>query len=123
MKGDTEMTVRECYDEIGADYEDVMSRLRKEERVQKFLKKFLDDQSYALLCSSLKERNMDEAFRAAHTLKGISQNLSLTNLYAPASHLSDRLKQQREYSEDVQLYFEEVKREYRKTTESIQKLS
>lgn len=117
------MTVRECYDEIGADYKDVMSRLRKEERVQKFLMKFLDDQSYVLLCSSLKERNMDEAFRAAHTLKGISQNLSLTNLYAPVSQLSDRLKQQREYSEEVQSYFEEVKSEYRKTTESIRKLS
>lgn len=117
------MTVKEFYEETGADYEDVMSRLRKEERIQKFLIKFLDDQSYALLCSSLEEKNMDEAFRAAHTLKGISQNLSLTNLYDAASHLSDRLKHQRDYGEEVQLLFEEVENEYKKTTECIRKLS
>lgn len=120
---ENKMTVRECYNKMGADYEGVMSRLGKEERVQRFLIKFLDDQSYALLCSSLKERNMEEAFRAAHSLKGVSLNLSLTNLYVPASRLSDRLKQQREYSEEVQLYFEEVTREYQRTTEYIHELS
>ena len=29
------MTVKECYEAIGADYEDVMGRLRKDERVEK----------------------------------------------------------------------------------------
>ena len=33
------MTVKECYEAIGADYEDVMGRLRKDERVQKFVLK------------------------------------------------------------------------------------
>ena len=31
------MTVKECYEAMGADYDDVMGRLRKDERVQKFL--------------------------------------------------------------------------------------
>ena len=64
------MTVKECYDAMGADYEDVFARLRKDERIQKFLLKVMNDKSYDLLCSSLESGDMAEAFRAAHTLKG-----------------------------------------------------
>jgi len=31
------MTVRECYEEMGADYEEVLRRLANEERVARFL--------------------------------------------------------------------------------------
>ena len=65
------MTVKECYDAIGANYEEIMGRLRTEERVKKFLLKVLSDKSYDLLIQSIEERNMEEAFRAAHTMKGI----------------------------------------------------
>ena len=46
------MTVKECYELIGADYESVMGRLRTEERVKKFLLKFLNDKRYDLLLDS-----------------------------------------------------------------------
>ena len=65
------MTVRECYEKMGANYDDVLSRLRTDDRITRFLGKVADDESFTLLCNSLKERNMEEAFRAAHTLKGI----------------------------------------------------
>ena len=42
------MTVKECYDAMGADYEDVFARLRKDERIQKFLLKVMNDKSYDL---------------------------------------------------------------------------
>lgn len=41
------MSLKECYDKMGADYEDVLSRLRSEVLVRKFALKFLDDDSYA----------------------------------------------------------------------------
>lgn len=40
------MSLKECYDKMGADYEDVLSRLRSEVLVRKFALKFLDDDSY-----------------------------------------------------------------------------
>ena len=43
------MSLKECYDKMGADYEDVLSRLRSEVLVRKFALKFLDDDSYANL--------------------------------------------------------------------------
>ena len=71
------MTLQECYAAMGGNYEDVIGRLRSERLVQKFVLKFLDDGSYSLLCQSLEEKNYEEAFRAAHTIKGVCQNLSI----------------------------------------------
>ena len=34
------MSLKECYDKMGADYEDVLSRLRSEVLVRKFALKF-----------------------------------------------------------------------------------
>ena len=59
------MTLQECYQAMGADYEDVLSRLRSERLVQKFVLKFLDDGSFDLLCRSMAEGQDEEAFRAS----------------------------------------------------------
>lgn len=97
---------------MGADYDDVMARLRKDDRVQKFLLKVLDDKSYTLLIDSVEERNIPEAFRAAHTLKGVCQNLSLTKLYKSASVLSDVLRDREDYREDIEPALAQVKQDY-----------
>ncbi len=47
------MSLKECYDKMGADYEDVLSRLRSEVLVRKFALKFLDDDSYANLKAAI----------------------------------------------------------------------
>ena len=47
------MTLRECYEAMGADYDGVMGRLRSERMVQKFALKFLADPSYELLTRSM----------------------------------------------------------------------
>ena len=51
------MTVKECYALIGADYDNVLSRLRTDERITKFLFKVAEDKSYELLCESLKTQD------------------------------------------------------------------
>ncbi|MCI9353615.1 MAG: Hpt domain-containing protein [Firmicutes bacterium] len=117
------MTVKQCYEAMEANYEEVESRLRTEERIKKFLLKVLNDKSYDLLCTSIEQNNMEEAFRAAHTLKGISQNLSLTILYQSAGNLSDILRESQQYNEAAAELFEQVKKDYEKVTEAIKKLS
>lgn len=116
------MTVKECYDIMGADYAEVESRLRKEERIKKFLLKVLDDKSYDLLCNSIEQNNMEEAFRAAHTLKGVSQNLALTTLYQSSSALSEQLRESQQYTKETEALFEQVKKDYAHITETIQNL-
>lgn len=117
------MTVQECYQAMGSDYEDVMSRLRTDERVKKFLLKVPADPSYTLLCSSLEQKDIPEAFRAAHTIKGISQNLSLTRLYTSSAQLCDVLRDRQEYGEDIQPAFEAAEKDYHFTIGCIQQLA
>ena len=86
------MTLQECYAAMGGDYAGVTSRLPTERMVQKFVLKFLNDGSYDLLVRSMEAEDYAEAFRAAHTIKGVAQNLSFTALYQSASALSEALR-------------------------------
>ena len=86
------MTLKECYAAMGADYDAVLGRLRKEDRILKYLLKFLDDPSFETLRQSLAAGNVEEAFRAAHTLKGVGQNLSLDRIYTTSSTMAEILR-------------------------------
>lgn len=86
------MTLEECYRKMEGNYEDVMGRLKSERLVQKFVLKFLDDGSFSLLMRSLEEKNGEEAFRAAHTIKGMCQNLSFEKLEKSDSELTELLR-------------------------------
>lgn len=54
------MTVKECYEQMGADYEGVLGRLRSEALIKKFAKKFLDDGSFQSLKDNLAAGNGEE---------------------------------------------------------------
>ena len=86
------MNLQECYAALGGNYTEVCGRLHSERLVQKFVLKFLDDKSYELLCVSMAEKDYGEAFRAAHTIKGVCQNLGFTKLLESSSLLSDALR-------------------------------
>ena len=75
------MTMQECYKAIGGNYEAVLGRLHSEALIQRFTLKFLEDQSYLQLKQALENKNYEDAFRSAHTLKGVCQNLSFDRLY------------------------------------------
>lgn len=115
------MTVKECYEAIDGNYEEVISRLRSDDRVKKFVLKFLDDGSYQLLCDALNEKNYDEAFRAAHTIKGICQNLGFNKLYESSASLTEKLRNKE--IEDIDKYVEIVQKDYETTIKGIRELS
>lgn len=114
------MTVKECYEMMGGDYEGVFSRLRKDERIEKFALKFLDDSSYQLLCDSLAEENYDEAFRAAHTIKGVCQNLGFDRLHVSSDALTEKLRAKE--TDNLAPYVERLKEDYAVTIQAIQGL-
>ena len=112
------MTLQECYAAMGGDYANAIGRLRSERLVQKFVLKFLNDGSYDLLCRSLEEKNYEEAFRAAHTIKGVCQNLSIDKLQGSSSRLCESLRNG--YSPEADFLAEEVAADYRQTVAAIQ---
>ena len=85
------MTLKECYAALGGDYDDVLGRL-PERLVQKFVLKFLNDGSYDLLCRSLADGDRAEAFRAAHTIKGVCANLAFNTLLSSSEALTEALR-------------------------------
>ena len=86
------MTLEECYESFKGDYEEVVNRLCSRKFVEKFLVKFLADKSYEDLQRYLDEENYEEAFRAAHTLKGVCQNLGIKSLYESDYEVTEVLR-------------------------------
>lgn len=75
------------------DYETGLNRfMGKEALFKKFLLKFLDDQSYVRLKEKIENKDCDEAFREAHTLKGVAANLALNELSETASQITELLR-------------------------------
>lgn len=84
--------MRDAYSKIGADYDDVLNRLMSDDMVARFAIKFLDDDSMPKLDAAIEAADAKAAFIAAHTLKGVCQNLSFDNLYAPAVDVTEALR-------------------------------
>lgn len=115
------MTVKECYDKMGANYDNVLSRLGgSEDLVKRFALKFLNDSSYQNLEQQLQNKDVEEAFRAAHTLKGVCLNLGFDNLFTVSSDLTEKLRAKELDGADE--LFEKVKEQYEITVEALKGL-
>ena len=79
------MNIRECYEAINGDYEEVKRRFLTDARIRRFTLLFLQDSSMEELRAAMKEQNCEKAFQAAHTLKGVCLNLGFTGLYKPVN--------------------------------------
>ena len=111
------MTLRECYAALGGDYDAALGYLRSEKLVNKFVLRFLDDKSHDLLCTAMESKNYEEAFRAAHTIKGVCSNLAFTVLGKSSSELSEALRHG--YTPGADALAERVKEDYRQTAAAI----
>jgi len=114
------MTLKQCFEMFGGDYESVISRMLKEERVKKFTLRFRDDSTFELLTKSLKEENYKEAFRAAHTIKGLCQNLGFERLRKSSSALTEALRDGNKPDDDS--IYQQVKEDYEQIINAIKLL-
>lgn len=115
------MTLKECYEEFGGNYENVMERMPSEAFVLKFVKKFLKDDSYPALCEAMNRGDIEGAFRAVHTLKGICQNLAFTKLYESSYALTELLRPRTPV--DAEAAMRQVTEDYQRMITAIQKLN
>ncbi|MBD5096495.1 MAG: Hpt domain-containing protein [Lachnospiraceae bacterium] len=74
--------LREKMLDAGVNIETAMERfMNNEQLLVKFLKKFPQDPNYDAMLVAVEEKRYEDAFKAAHTLKGVCGNLSLESLY------------------------------------------
>lgn len=114
------MNVQECYEKIGGNYAAVRKRIPTDKMLRKFLKMFLKDPSYGQLQKAIEEKDAQQAFMAAHTLKGVSQNLGLDKLYVHASLLSDDFRHG--WSDEGIDHFVQMQPDYESAVKAIQEL-
>ncbi|MBP3508818.1 Hpt domain-containing protein [Oscillibacter sp.] len=114
------MTIQECYQALGGNYDDVVKRLLNFSLVKRFITKFLQDDSFEKLSASIRDGRREEAFRAAHTLKGVCQNLGFGKLLASTEKLTELLRPETDVvPEGAAALLEEVTRDYAETTTAI----
>ncbi len=114
------MTVQECYGKIGGDFEGVCERMMDEARVKKFAIKFLADKSYETLVEAYGAGKLEDAFRAAHTLKGVSQNLGFTRLFEASDEVTEKLRPLKPV--DITASLERLAQVYDETVEAVSQL-
>ena len=84
------------------DYEDVMQRfMNNEGLLRRVLQKFMEDESFAHLKEALEQKDVEQAFKEAHTLKGLAANMSMVELAQVASDMTELLRS-KEYEAAVE---------------------
>lgn len=116
------MDLKECYREFGGDYEDVSLRLMSDERIERFLKKFVELDDCGAMLRALEEKDYKTAFMKAHDLKGTSSGLGLTRLYNSSSLLCEALRDG-DPSGDVEGMSKAVCRDNEAVAQAIKKYS
>lgn len=77
----------------GIDYDDGVTRLMGNAQIyEQFLEMFVNDESFSELQKAMAEKDYDKAFTEAHTLKGVTGNLSMKKLYDELVVFVDQLR-------------------------------
>lgn len=116
------MELEECYASFGGSYQDVKQRLMRDELIQRLVIKFLDDGSYEKLAAAMEKKDYGEAFRAVHTLKGVSQNLSFDCLSRSTDALTEALRRWESEPVDVEKcerLWQQVSADYKAVSNAI----
>lgn len=87
------MTIRDFYGVIDANFDEVISRLGKEERIQKYLFRFADEGAIENFDKAYEAKDYSEAFRATHSIKGMCLNLGLSQLGEASSVVCEALRE------------------------------
>lgn len=77
----------------GVNYSEGLERFSgKKEIYEKYLNKYISDGTFALLVQSMDNKSYEEAFKLAHSLKGMLGNLSINDLYGKMCEFVDCLR-------------------------------
>lgn len=88
----------------------------------KFLNKFQTDQSVANIQKYIAEQNTEEAFKSAHTLKGVAANLGLDPIARCASDIVEIFRGKTQFSEVDTASLDALREELNATYQALMKL-
>lgn len=115
------MTLSEFYAAVGSDVAPVLARIPSEKMLVRFVRMYAADPTYDQLLTAVAAEDWPTAFRAAHTLKGVAQNLGFDRLQATSSALSEALRGDRPLTDAALL--ERVREAQAELTAALNSLS
>lgn len=82
---------------FGANVDEGMARCMNNEAFYlRLVGSLKDEKGFDALQAAIDEGNLDAAFEAAHSLKGVLGNLSITPLYEPMNEITELLRSKEE---------------------------
>ena len=113
--------LEQFYSSVEADAGEIIARLGgMPQLVERFLGKFLSDESFGRLCAALDAGETKNAFREAHTLKGVCANLGIQSLYVKASAVTELLRAEK--LDEAKQALPELAAEYKRVVELMNDL-
>lgn len=88
--------------QLGCNTDDGLTRCMGNEAFYfKLIGKVIDDKNFQALEDAVAAKDLDAAFDAAHSLKGVLGNLALTPIYEPVYEITELLRERKDidYSE------------------------
>lgn len=114
---------KEVFETYGANYEETMPRFMGNESLYlRLLNMLFEDTNLQKLGEELERGDIEAAFVAAHTLKGVVSNMGLTPLYKAVCAIVEPLREGEQRGDYVQLY-QKICTEYQKADKLRQELT
>jgi len=106
------MLTIDALNQFGCNTDDGLSRCMGNEAFYfKLIGKVIDDKNFQMLEDAVASKDLDKAFDAAHSLKGVLGNLALTPVYQPVYEITELLRERKDidYSEYIKTISEKRK--------------
>lgn len=114
---------KSVFEAYGGDYDVTMSRfMGKETLYMKILGMMFQDENLKKLGTAIEENDLDAAFEAAHTLKGVAGNLGLAPFYDSVCRIVEPIRNREEREDYTQMY-QEIQDEFSRVDELWKELS
>ena len=108
-------------DDYGFDTKTALVRFSGNSEIYKrLLLMYFDDKNFETLETALKENDVETAFRAAHTLKGVAGNLSMIKLFGECDMITEFLRSKE--MDRARQHFYDVKKAHDLACEGLSKI-
>ena len=115
------MNLEQLYDAVGGDYQEMFNRIPSVALIEKFVRKYPTDPTVSTLETAVETADWETAFRMAHTLKGVAQNLGFQRLYTAAYALTEQLRGNQPLTDRTHL--EEVRKAHQVILNAVAQLA
>ena len=115
------MNIRKFYEDTNSNYDAAISIMMNDVLIERMIRKFMDNNSYKAIIEAYENNNIKEVFTLAHSFKGVTGNLALTNLFNIASTLTELTRNKE--TADIDEEIKKLKAEYKIIEEVFNQLT